>query len=330
MEREMWRMVLLVLFVVGNGLCASKNNEEVFEKLCNIAGNVSVLMEKDSGATSPLEEALYGTVGRARFNDDGTFAVNNCGLGHQMRSHFCSYKLGAGSSGHGFFADSLLGTFLCLCTEGHQNEQNLCGLGNVGDNARWTGWNHPPENLLKSVWKKIKEQCITQKRNKLSNSADWEKLESVVNNVSVSLKDVKEGYGTLGGTDTNGICSGTSQGDACVTYKANGGNEPNIPWANKIKDAIQKLNQTQSQTRSQKSAQTSHHRDSEDSSEDSAESNDDGEEEEEVEETAETIGTNNASKTSSPKKKRTKKPSNKATKKQERLSIHSLLKTAPL
>ncbi|CCD16398.1 unnamed protein product [Trypanosoma congolense IL3000] len=162
MELEMWRRVLLVLMVVGNGLGASGNNQDVFEKLCRIAGNVSALMGNDNVVKSPLKEALYGGNGEAHFDEDGTFR-GGCGLWHHARSQYCSH-MGPNhhpTNGHGCFADSLAGTFFCLCVKGNGGEKDLCRLGNnLGDGAGWTSWDSPVNSLLPTVWDAIPEKVL--------------------------------------------------------------------------------------------------------------------------------------------------------------------------
>ncbi|CCD11705.1 Variant surface glycoprotein [Trypanosoma congolense IL3000] len=315
----MWRWLLLVLVFVGGTSLAKENNEDIFEKLCYIAGNVSVLMKKDGEAKSTLDKALYGDEEGTRFKEDGTFTADGCGLGHIMRNQLCSHMPGGypplgGSDRHGCFADSLFGTFLCLCTKGSNREQDLCGLSNLGGVGSWTSWrgDDHEQNLFKAVWGGVKQKCFK------NNTVDMETLKSAVEGIKGKGQQQNgKYYATLGVTNTNGICTGTNPGDACVTYPADSG-EPKIPWADKILKAIEKLNKTHNQAKSIYSATTDfqHQDDHDDHSDDPEDSNnDDHGEEEEVEESGENPGSHNASNPSRPKKKRSKKPSNKSTKK---------------
>ncbi|CCD13365.1 Variant surface glycoprotein [Trypanosoma congolense IL3000] len=259
MEWGMWRRLLSFLFFVGKGTLADGSNSVVFDKLCSIAGGVSTLMEKqkDSGAKTPLGQALYGEDGIVSFDKDGSvLTVYGCGFGLVGRSEYCSHMRGGvlARNGNGCFSHSLLGTFLCLCTNGKKGDKDLCGLKNVGDGAIWTGdinGGHE-KSLLKKVWGEIKVQCIEKKKSTLSISEECENVENAVKKIKEQARQSTiNGYVTLGGTSTDGICSGARPGDACVTYTGSG-NAPDIPWVTKILTSIQSLKKSNSEQ------QTSH------------------------------------------------------------------------
>ncbi|CCD15181.1 unnamed protein product [Trypanosoma congolense IL3000] len=176
MEWEMWRSVLLICFFVVNGgryVEADGVNKEVFDKLCKIKNGVKLLINQGGRAEVPLQEALYGKGGQDPLDNGGTFTGGSrCGLVHHGRSTYCSNLPGPrglhGSSGHGCFGDTLLGTLLCMCVPGG-DKNDLCGLGSdVTNQGSWTGEiggyrdNHP-QNLLKKVWEAIKQKCTGNK-----------------------------------------------------------------------------------------------------------------------------------------------------------------------
>ncbi|CCD12905.1 Variant surface glycoprotein [Trypanosoma congolense IL3000] len=246
----MWRRVLLVLMVVWTGaLAAEKTNEKVFKRLCNITSGVTALMKQSVETKGTLEEALYGGNGGAQFNVDGTFKGGCWWLGgFNHRSTYCSHIQGAhpglgGTDNHGCFAHSLLGTLFCLCTKGSNRDEDLCGLGSVGNDSRWVSGLPRSDDLFQKVWKKINETCTENK-----STADLENLQTAVKEIHGGAKEnkVKNGYFTLGGNSTDGVCGGTRQGDACVTYppKTGSGEQPDIPWAEKILTEIPILKKT--------------------------------------------------------------------------------------
>ncbi|CCD13332.1 unnamed protein product [Trypanosoma congolense IL3000] len=238
MDSGMWRRVLLVLVVLGmEGREVKGSNQEVYKKLCDITGILSALLneEKYSGVTNTLREALYGGNWQDPFVN-GHF-TGKCGLVYPpSRSTYCSH-IGMGGSGatnnHGCFAHSLLGTCLCICVPGN-DRKDYCGLGdNVGKGASWISWYDDVNNLFKEVWDKINQNC-TARNTTVGASGLLETLENAVEGIKKEAQDRKlnKGYFTLGGTGTSGVCGGTSQGDACVTYAAKN-NIPHIPWADK-------------------------------------------------------------------------------------------------
>ncbi|CCD15453.1 Variant surface glycoprotein [Trypanosoma congolense IL3000] len=292
----MWRRVPLFLFLVVIGLCSSENNENVFLKLCHIAGNVSALMGKENGeAKISLEQALYGKDGIASFGEDGSvLTVYGCGLGNDMRPQLCSHKVGearlSGLGQPGCFADSLFGTFLCLCVPGG-DKSDLCGLGNdVTGIGVWSGgWNSGvTPGLLKRVWDKIKNRCFKHITTTEDTSGHLEDLKNSVDKIKEETKQKKfsNGHGGyyLGGNSTNGHCRGDQPQDGCVTYPDKSGN-PDIPWADKILEGLKKLNETRTHQKasSQNSAQAGH-QDHEDHSDHASEETDDDHEDDEGEE----------------------------------------------
>ncbi|CCD16380.1 Variant surface glycoprotein [Trypanosoma congolense IL3000] len=282
----MWRRVLLALVFVGKGTIAAEGkgvNEDVFKKLCNITKGVMGLMGKDGEHKGSLQKALYGEKKEDPFEGDGTFTGGCIELGMHSRSQYCSHiQPGRGSTrnGHGCFGDSLVGTFLCLCTKGGNGEKDLCGLNNVGDGAGWISNNGNEQTLFQKVWEEVKTKCF--KNNE--GTVNQEELNVTVEKIKEEALKKKINGGNkgyyLGGDKTTGQCSGVNPGEACVTYPAKSDkvNEPDIPWADKILTALQTL-KTQQQTTLQNSATTSEkHQDHEDPSVEVSE--EEGEEEE--------------------------------------------------
>ncbi|CCD14439.1 Variant surface glycoprotein, partial [Trypanosoma congolense IL3000] len=319
MEWEMWLRVLLVLIVFemgGRNVEGNGASKDIFETLCKIAGNVSVLMKNKGGNTDLFREALYGENGRGQFEEDGTFK-GNCGSlgGPHHRSTYCSHmgKDRQQAKDHGCFGDSLLGTFLCLCVPGQQNGQDLCGLGIEGDGI-WSGeWNSGvTPGLLKNVWEKIKGRC-TAPNTTADTLGNLEDLKNSVNELKNNAKNNnlsgngQPGYYLGSSTTANAHCRGSNQPqDGCVTYPDKSG-KPDIPWTEKILGGITKLNvaKTEQKTSSTNLPLREHHQEDPEDPSDHDQVNEEEETEEEGElESAPNPGPQNHSKTPRQKRKR--------------------------
>ncbi|CCD14245.1 Variant surface glycoprotein [Trypanosoma congolense IL3000] len=313
MEWEIWGRALLFLFVWGmGGRHVEGSNEGVFQKLCEITGNVRVLMGKNGEAEKALREALYGGSGKGHFDEDGTF-THGCGLWVHSRSQYCSHLTGSGSEKHGCFGDSLVGTILCTCVPGQREPKDFCGLGDdVKKGAIWTsGLESHTQDLFRKVLEKINKNCKAT-THAADTSGHLEDLKNAVNEIKNEAKknnfsNGKDGHYLGSGTTTTRFCDGMNASEACVTYptKVNG-KEPNIPWADKIFESIQKLNQTRTQQHSRTSSSGSDTDNGhEDSSEDSAGNDEqEGEEQESEEESAQNHDPQNPSKPSRPRRNR--------------------------
>ncbi|CCD14813.1 Variant surface glycoprotein [Trypanosoma congolense IL3000] len=280
----MWRRVLLVLFVVGKGtLAAEGSNQEVYKKLCDITKGVKGLMKQNGEHKGSLQEALYGEKKEDPFVNGYFTGGSRCEWVYPpSRSTYCSH-IQPGSTqakNPGCFGDSILGTLLCTCVRGQYNEQDLCGLGIEQGSTGWGGWNSRPQDLFKKVLEKIKENC-TAPNTTVDIAGHLEDLKNAVNEIKNEAKQKnfsngKDGHYLGSGTTTTRFCDGSSAQDACVTYPEKSGNEPSIPWADKILDAINKA-RTQQQGNYKNAAITSgpdHHQDDQERSSETDTGND--------------------------------------------------------
>ncbi|CCD13392.1 Variant surface glycoprotein [Trypanosoma congolense IL3000] len=240
------RLILLFL-LIGSWTAANDYNKDVFDKLCDITKNAKALLtahQDHSEFNRSLHEAIYGSVESARFDDNGDVKLGKaCSLSASGRSELCNYKKGAitSSGKNGCFADSLFGTFLCLCTPGSGDDRTLCGFGRVGGGVVWLRLTRVDHErvLFKEVWKNIKEQCTGVLPNMLNNENKFESLKTAVKTVTGSLKEI-DGYLYLG--DGGSVCSGTNKNDFCVAYeKASEKKGTDIPWVKRIYDALEDL-----------------------------------------------------------------------------------------
>ncbi|CCD14596.1 Variant surface glycoprotein [Trypanosoma congolense IL3000] len=248
----MWRRLFLFLFLTLKVSPVDDYNKDVFNNLCGItkrASSILRLQEWNANVKHDLEEAIYGKRERAQFNKDGEVDFGgDCDLFDSGRSQLCSFK-GRGNQGtgrNGCFADSLIGTVLCICTPGNNNPKDLCSLGGLETVGVWSGWElrEHEKNLFKKVWEKIKERCTSVTRSELIREDHSRTLKKAVTNVTSKLRYDNKGYFYLSG-DGAGDCSGTNRGNICSAYKGSDKGIAKVPWADKINEAIEKLETAQ-------------------------------------------------------------------------------------
>ncbi|CCD14162.1 Variant surface glycoprotein [Trypanosoma congolense IL3000] len=255
---EVWKRMLLFLFLVESVNATPGYNKEVFDKLCEITRRASSSLSSarsNAVANKSLYEAIYGTVDSAQFAENGDiFLGTACGIYSHGRGEVCSYKSGVlgGSGKNGCFADSLFGTFLCVCTNGHREDKDLCGIGEVGGGELWSGWGGQglgeKTELFKKVWEKIKEICTDKTGRKLGGEVQLDFLKTSVDNLRRSLNHHNSVYFYLGGIGAS-HCTGVISGDACVAYKESVTGTANILWADKINEAIESLKTVRSKAK---------------------------------------------------------------------------------
>ncbi|CCD16069.1 unnamed protein product, partial [Trypanosoma congolense IL3000] len=84
-----------------------------------------------------LEEAIYGPKDRAHFTADGEVNLKwKCSNAPRGRGGLCTYF-----NVDGCFAESLYGTFMCLCTPGVRTEsgKTYCGVDASRYSGTWSG-----------------------------------------------------------------------------------------------------------------------------------------------------------------------------------------------
>ncbi|CCD17558.1 Variant surface glycoprotein [Trypanosoma congolense IL3000] len=258
----MLRSLLFLAFLMNTWSAANDYNKDVFDKLCEIKKKTMALFnahQDHSQINKSLYEAIYGSEESARFDDNGDVKFGGaCSLTAHGRSEVCNYKTGnSGSSGkNGCFADSLFGTFLCLCTPGSGDAGTLCGFGKVGDGAVWSGFAGVGHEkvLFSKVLEKVKEQCTGELPNVLNNDNKLNNLITAIEAVTGRLKEIG-GYLYLG--DGRGVCSGINRNEVCVAYKkVSGKNEADIPWVKRIYKVLEDLQKVIHQRTEHKNSKT--------------------------------------------------------------------------
>ncbi|CCD12689.1 Variant surface glycoprotein [Trypanosoma congolense IL3000] len=224
--------------LVELGMCSHVvgHNENVKDILCRVytvAQNILNNANAQPGfSLKQLESAIFGTRGKAYFGMGVQFPYK-CNNKPSGRGVLCNFD-----GGSGCFAESLLGTFMCVCTPGDESPSNLCGLSDWGD-EKWSGgqyWDRNAGALFRKVWDKIIKNCSVENENVKDGAKLLEILEDAVNETTKKLKQ-GSGFSYLGesGCDRNG-------NNACASYH-NGiqGNDVNIPWVSKIKKILPQL-----------------------------------------------------------------------------------------
>ncbi|CCD13314.1 Variant surface glycoprotein [Trypanosoma congolense IL3000] len=225
-------------------------NEDVYYKLCNITKTVTGLL-KYKVENDALREAIYGSSDGALFGEDGGLKGGKCGYG-KMRSQLCivsnRHTLGIGKDG--CYAESLFGSFYCLCTPGSNKENvgTLCGR-NVQvyrNKGWWHEWHSSMnvEDLFDDVWKNVIKQCSGVSQNNQDMKDKLENLKRALMNLNESFGKSENGLFYYGG-NRGTFCNGITQGDACLGYPRASKDNVSIPWMKKIEDAIEKLENTE-------------------------------------------------------------------------------------
>ncbi|CCD11629.1 Variant surface glycoprotein [Trypanosoma congolense IL3000] len=250
----MWRNVLVLVVLIEVYLESGMANDQAgyyqneMEVLCNLYRALNRVLKK-YGENEPLRNglvsAIYGSdEGNTLFESDGNIKklAWRCRDGRtNARALLCSYK-----SGKGCFAENLLGAFLCICTPGNNDANQVCGVSHLGRDNTWFGWQDArrKEALFKEVWGKFKEKCTDQAGNSLTGAGDLETLKSALKNTTGKLRDGANGFFYFGGTGDGG-CSGSSGSDVCVAYKREG-TGVSVVWADRISQALVKLEEAES------------------------------------------------------------------------------------
>ncbi|CCD13887.1 Variant surface glycoprotein [Trypanosoma congolense IL3000] len=238
----MWNNVFF-LTIILHILCFSTrsetyDNDTERKLLCKIFISATNVMKKYE-ENKILKETIYGTRGRALFNERGTVELPwSCGLSGTGRGSLYDYYHGGGC-----FADSLVGTFMCLCTHGgNSDSKNFCRLGNVGGVEIWSGWEtkESTKDLFEKVWKKVRESCFKESRSSPGGEDDLRNLREVMKNVREQLRQGNE-YFYLGGKEERSGCSGVNGDDVCVRCTGVSKDNAIIPWMKKIDGALEKL-----------------------------------------------------------------------------------------
>ncbi|CCD16188.1 Variant surface glycoprotein [Trypanosoma congolense IL3000] len=249
----MWKRFFFALFLLlakfVEGISVG-HNHDVYKDLCEISRAASsALQGRGAGEMKKkLEEAIYGIVGRARFDENGNLQIGRkCASGFNGRGIFCKYSsMDRGwNMGDGCYAESLVGAFMCLCAPGSEQSRvdNLCGVDVRGyTNDAWYGSFSTQEDvstLFQNVWKHAIKKCIEGKEHVNSEAEELQNLEKAVKEVRRKIERKKGGsnFYFLG---ESGSCDGRSGRDVCAAYQKKG-SKVEIPWAKKIEAAVDEL-----------------------------------------------------------------------------------------
>ncbi|CCD14388.1 Variant surface glycoprotein [Trypanosoma congolense IL3000] len=236
MCKEVLYFLFLAMRVIPVG-----SHDNVFQKLCDITEKAFLLLKlskNNAQVNQSLEAAIYGTDDRAHFDRDGGLtSTKGCSIWNYGRSQVCNFQ----NSG-GCFAESLLGSLLCLCIPGKSDAKNMCGVDDLDTSAFWSGWSGPDEkeNLFKNVWGNIKKKCTKEYGNVIGGEKNLKELKSAVDTIRDDAIRDYNGYFYFGGILTSD-CSGSEKKNVCVKYKMDSNGNVAIPWADKINEAIQIL-----------------------------------------------------------------------------------------
>ncbi|CCD13004.1 Variant surface glycoprotein [Trypanosoma congolense IL3000] len=247
-------MMLFLVMVAGMFSEVNTNkgendyNKDFKDILCDVymaakgilsnAGITDEAMQKD------VKDAVYGNNKKnAQIKYSGHVEkASLCGNSFHGRGFLCKYKRGGGC-----LSQSVLGTFLCVCTPGLGSANDkLCGvnLSEYGGQTWSGGWRDndvlDKTQLFKKVLDNIKYNCTQENGNSQNQLDELGKLEKAVQKIREKVQRGTFGdiYFYLGGI--GGGCDGKGVNDVCAAYE---GNEKTtvsvkIPWLEKIQEAL--------------------------------------------------------------------------------------------
>ncbi|CCD11698.1 Variant surface glycoprotein [Trypanosoma congolense IL3000] len=245
----MWGNVM-IFFVFFRYLVEAVHchNELEQELLCDIFRQSERVLQKFED-DEPLKQAIYGpTDNNAQIIKFGNVTLGTSCHGPVLRDQFCRYH-GSKRGKDGCFAESLLGTFFCICAPGARRGyvDNLCGVGIRRHVDSWYGYTPQREDEIEeifgNVWKDIISNCTGGSESVESGNEELEKLRKAVEEVENTIKPDRNGFfynlGWSGGKD----CSGSDTKDVCAAYqkKDGSGSKAHIPWMEKIKETVTQL-----------------------------------------------------------------------------------------
>ncbi|CCD16112.1 Variant surface glycoprotein [Trypanosoma congolense IL3000] len=244
----MWGNVLIVFILSHYSVKAVNCHNEVEQKLlCDIFRQSGRVLQKYEDAEL-IEEAIYGpTDNNAQIINFGNVTLGTSCHTPVLRDAFCRY-LGGERVENGCFAESLLGTFFCVCAPGARRGyvDKLCGVSIKPHVDSWFGsiplGQDKIEELFDSVWGYVIRNCTGVSESVGSGNEELEKLRKAVEEIENTIKPDRNGFFYLGGSVWKD-CSGLNGRDVCAAYKKKDGSDSkaHIPWVEKIKEAITHL-----------------------------------------------------------------------------------------
>ncbi|CCD15060.1 Variant surface glycoprotein [Trypanosoma congolense IL3000] len=238
----------------GPALRVSARNEEAGTLLCN-ALRAAEAIRKHANVTQDIKDkihtAVYGAAGGVQFTEDGRLSVgNNVPYRKQYGRHtVCEYygkdrqvdKIG------GAFAESLFGTFVCVCAPPITDRNaKLCGVYYWERRRAWSGYfngGRIDKNLLRDVWLDVIGKCTASTKGHEGDLTRVDRLNVALMAVRSALRWRRgsEGYVyVLGETRDIQGCSGRNANDICAAYKYETGKLA-IPWEQSLRNLLHQL-----------------------------------------------------------------------------------------
>ncbi|CCD12293.1 Variant surface glycoprotein [Trypanosoma congolense IL3000] len=225
-----------------------KQNYEESKLLCNVFTAATESLRKAKNKRQ-LTDAIYGAGGSIKFRDDGSIEKDGNFFGQiGWRSVLCDYhekdvRLALRARSNGCLAESLVGTFSCVCTPGDKNAQGLCGMKDLGSFGTWSGsfsGNELNQTLFKGVWNKLNEICNDGSENEQDYREKLKNLRRSVERIRRKI-EASNGIGSLVlGQGRRIPCSGETTRHICAVYQEESG-RPDTPWVKKIEVALGEL-----------------------------------------------------------------------------------------
>ncbi|CCD17646.1 Variant surface glycoprotein [Trypanosoma congolense IL3000] len=253
----MWRNAIIVLVFFHYFVEAVNcHNEPERELLCNIFRQSERVLQEFAKAEL-IKEAIYGPMKENALiiKGEGVSLIPSC-YRPILRNQFCEY-LGSERVKDGCFAESLLGTFFCICVPGAQRGtvSNLCGVDIGRHFDLWHGTfpmrDDETEDIFGNVWRNVVGKCTGGSGNVESGSEELEKLRMAVEEVENKTRLGTNGFFYFGGSEEKG-CGGSDGRNVCAAYLKKDGSvsKARIPWVEKIKKAITQLQEMKREKRS--------------------------------------------------------------------------------
>ncbi|CCD16883.1 Variant surface glycoprotein [Trypanosoma congolense IL3000] len=203
-----------------------------------------------------LQEAIFGEGSEGKLLPyQYSNRADNCGK-------ISTYRQGTNTAG----GKSMAHDFICLCAtnKGSVKKPSEGGdncLGGVASTKEWEQGDRGTGNL-ETIWKSIKDECSQMVKRPSSSSNLEDALHSFLDEIA-DKRGIKAPvlYGVLGrlrptSYRSGAACNGENGsqllegGGACVIYKVKNGpnQEPDIPWFDKLKEAIEQLERIKNTT----------------------------------------------------------------------------------
>ncbi|CCD13223.1 Variant surface glycoprotein [Trypanosoma congolense IL3000] len=240
---ELWKLLLMMVALNAVSLEAGGSDDDLFDKLCNMTKLASALVSME-GKSRKLSEAVYGMQRRGQFRTTGDVSLGVGCARPRTRNTLCThYRFEPLARGpDGCFAESLLGTLLCICTPPESGQSSFFCHDKFGPSGSgWTGpWGQAKHNdLFKDLWNHVLQGCLVPDRTLGNTFLEIGQLEQALASINGSLKKGQQPaflyLGKAGKT-----CAGQDAEDVCAAYPAGVG-QAQIPWLKKIKEALEIL-----------------------------------------------------------------------------------------